>query len=66
MPVRFTSRSRLDRIDDDKLCTAFFASAMNGQWCKLVLMVLHAQRMMYFECLKLSGSMPGEGPIVIK
>src|SRR5258707_12924764 len=42
------------------------ASAMNGQWCKLLLMVLMAQRMMYFEWTKLSGSTAAVGPQDIK
>ena len=64
------SASRAVRVLTGSITTSFapflFASAINGQWCKLVLIVLHAHRMMYFECVKLSGSMPGEGPIVMK
>ena len=59
------SSPRGDRIDHDSFAPFLFASAIKGQWCKLVLIVLHAHRMMYFECLKLSGSIPGEGPIVL-
>ena len=39
---------------------------MNGQWCRLLLIVLMAQRMMYFECTKLSGSTAAVGPQVMK
>jgi len=39
------------------------ASAMNGQWCRLLLSgCLMAQRMMYFEWTKLSGSTAAVGP----
>src|SRR5215510_246545 len=48
------------------LAPCSWASAMNGQWCRLVLIVLHAQRMMYLAYLKLSGSVPGVGPMVMK
>ena len=64
------SASRAVRVFIGSMTTSlapfFLASAMNGQWCRLVLMVLQAHRMMYFEWRKLSGSMPGDGPMVMK
>ena len=39
---------------------------MNGQWCRLVLIVLTAQRTMKREWTKLSGSTAAVGPQVMK
>jgi hypothetical protein len=39
---------------------------MKGQWCRLLLIVLIAQRTMYLECTKLSGSTAAVGPQVMK
>ena len=44
----------------------FCASLMNGQWCRFVLIGLTAQRMMYLECTKLSGSIAAVGPHAMK
>src|SRR5437764_14263379 len=64
------SASRAVRVLTGSITTSFapfrLASAMNGQWCRLVLIVLQAQRMIYLEYLKLSGSIPGDGPMVMK